>query len=293
MDIAKRVLQWRWLIIEEISMVGAKLFAQIDMKLREVIREIGTQKMANGKTRPFGGLNVLVSGDFWQLDPPDGGFLGGIPDEFIARARKYQPSPGVAHGQALFWAEPEHGVQGVTELIQSERCDDAWLREVQEEIREGNLGASNHAFLHGCATAVPGSWVRGDVECGKAECRALAWDEKKRAAARGKSETKYIEEKECGVCRKERKTKALVAHTAKDKRFLSKEFIKAPAIFANNDIKYETNKLRAKAYAAAKDLAVTYCPAKDKPSPEALRERPDLPAQKLSWLQRHDRESGD
>jgi hypothetical protein len=43
----------------------------------------------------------------------------------------------------------------------------------------------------------------------------------------------------------------------------------------------------------AKDLAVTYCPAKDKPSVEALRERPDLPAQKLSWLQRHDRESGD
>ena len=38
---------------------------------------------------------------------------------------------------------------------------------------------------------------------------------------------------------------------------------------------------------------ITYCPAKDTPSPEALRERPDLPAQKMSWLQRHDRESGD
>ena len=38
---------------------------------------------------------------------------------------------------------------------------------------------------------------------------------------------------------------------------------------------------------------ITYCAAKDTPSLEALRERPDLPAQKLSWLQRHDRESGD
>ena len=33
--------------------------------------------------------------------------------------------------------------------------------------------------------------------------------------------------------------------------------------------------------------------AKDTPSTEALRERPDLPAHKLTWLQRHDRESGD
>ena len=33
--------------------------------------------------------------------------------------------------------------------------------------------------------------------------------------------------------------------------------------------------------------------AKDTPSVEALRERPDLATQKLSWLQRHDRESGD
>ena len=36
-----------------------------------------------------------------------------------------------------------------------------------------------------------------------------------------------------------------------------------------------------------------YCPAKDTPSTDALRERPDLPSQKVSWLNRHDRESGD
>ena len=113
MEVAKKVLQWRWLIIDEISMVSAKLLAQLDMKLREVIRDIGTQKLANGRTRPFGGLNVLCSGDFWQLDPPDGGFLGGIPTEFIARARKYLPAPSIAHGQALLWGGGECGIQGV------------------------------------------------------------------------------------------------------------------------------------------------------------------------------------
>ena len=64
MDVAKKVLQWRWLIIDEISMVSAKLLAEVDVKLRSVIRDIGTQKVSHGRARPFGGLNVLCSGDF-------------------------------------------------------------------------------------------------------------------------------------------------------------------------------------------------------------------------------------
>ena len=89
MEVAKRVLQWRWLIIDEISMVSARLLAEVDVKLRSVIREICPMK-GNGtaQDRPFGGLNGLCSGDFWQLDPPDGGFFGSIPIEFIQNSRK-------------------------------------------------------------------------------------------------------------------------------------------------------------------------------------------------------------
>ena len=46
-------------------------------------------------------------------------------------------------------------------------------------------------------------------------------------------------------------------------------------------------------FAATDNETIIYCAAKDTVTPDALRERPDLPAQKLSWLQRHDRESGD
>ena len=59
---------------------------------------------------------MLFCGDCWQLDPPDGGFLGNIPVEFIQAARRYLPAPTVAHGQSLLWGGPEHGTQGVTEL---------------------------------------------------------------------------------------------------------------------------------------------------------------------------------
>ena len=52
-------------IIDETSMVSAKLLAQMDMKLRAVVWEIGTRKMDTcGLHRPFGGLNVLFSCDF-------------------------------------------------------------------------------------------------------------------------------------------------------------------------------------------------------------------------------------
>ena len=67
----------------------------------------------------------------------------------------------------------------------------------------------------------------------------------------------------------------------------------APAIFPNNDIKYDVNKQRARQYAAAHRLGVTWVQAKDTPLPKTLQERPDLVLQKTAWLSRHDRECGD
>ena len=110
----------------------------------------------------------------WQLDPPDGGFLASIPSEYIQDARKYRPTPTVAHGHSLIWSGSDTGIAGVSELVQCERCDDVWLREVQEQFRHGRLSEDNHNFLHGNPTAVPGSWEEGNVKCGRRACRALA-----------------------------------------------------------------------------------------------------------------------
>ena len=85
--------------------------------------------------RAFGGLNVIMAGDFWQLDPPDSGFLAGTPAEFIKKARKFTPAVTVAHAQAIFWDSGPSCVQGMTELTEVVRCKHAWLREVQDEMR--------------------------------------------------------------------------------------------------------------------------------------------------------------
>ena len=270
LDVAKRVLQWRWLIIDEISMVSAKLLAEVDVKLRRVVRDICMGKTnARGRERPFGGLNVLICGDFWQLEPPDGGFLANIPVEYIQRARKFQPAPTISHGQALLWSGPTTGFHGVTELVECERCDDPWLQSVQQEIRQGALSANNHAFLHGHATSVPGSWLNGQVMCKKQSCLKLCSEESTAApATRGKkrkliTSSELILKAECSVCKQHRKDRARVATSGADPRFRSAAFASTPAIFANNDVKYDTNKRRAEEHALETQALITYSVAKD------------------------------
>ena len=84
----KALLQLRWLIIDEIRMVSARLLADIDSKLRSYVRSVDPFARNSKKVlRPFAGVNVLFSGDCWQLPPSDGGFLGDIPHEFIENSR--------------------------------------------------------------------------------------------------------------------------------------------------------------------------------------------------------------
>ena len=291
---AKQLLQCRWLIIDEISMVSARLLADIDCKLRSLSRATSPFiKNKHGKHHPFGGLNIVFSGDFWQLPPPDGGFLGDIPTEYIRNARKYTPSPSIAHGQSLLWSDDvETGVQGVTELVECERTKDLWLRSVQDEFRRGELTVETHAFLHGKPTMQPGSFFEGEVKCEKQKCIKRCTQAQARRNFCLEFATATVK-MECLACKLERGRRQLVANVATDPRFTNAVFKNAPSVFANNDIKYEVNKLRAQSYSQQQNKGIVYCPAKDTPSTEAMRLRQDLPAKKVSWLNRHDRESGD
>ena len=98
---------------------------------------------------------------------------------------------------------------------------------------------------------------------------------------------------ECEECKAERRSRARVASGPDDTRFRSPQFASAPAIFPNNDTKYHTNKLRARQFAQRNNKVTLYAVARDTPTVEALRSRPSMATEKVAWLQRHDRESGD
>ena len=243
--------EWRWLFIDEISMVGARLLAEIDCKIREVVSDVGTlRRGTKGPVRAFGGINVLLVGDFWQLDPPKGGSLSDIPVEFLRSARHYAPKADIAHGQAILWGQGDGSVQGITELTECVRTQDPWLLEVQTEMRGGNLSEDAWNFLHGRPTKVPGSWVNGKVTCGNRDC-LHAWQQRK---------------EECSACQQERKDRHRVMNAPEDQRHREVHFLRAPAIFPNNDIKYEVNKARAQIFATETGQVLTWSIAKDKPS---------------------------
>ena len=144
----QRMGYWRWLIVDEISMVSAKLLARMEQQQRECTSSKTAFKLdAAGKARPFAGVNVVFLGDFYQLPPPEGGFIADVPSSLAsARGSGGAADPAVERGRELFW---QGAVQGVTELTQMQRCTDPWWNEVVEELRRVALSEANWAYLNG------------------------------------------------------------------------------------------------------------------------------------------------
>ncbi|CAJ1386507.1 unnamed protein product [Effrenium voratum] len=149
-EVAKRMGLWRWLIIDEVSMVNARLLAQVDQRLRSAVPDAAAWKLdpSANSSRPFAGINVLFTGDFYQLPPPSGAYLGDVPYNRRPRAPDdlTAPDPLADYGRELFWGG---AVQGVTELEERERCKDGWWNAVVDELRAGHLSERNWKYLHG------------------------------------------------------------------------------------------------------------------------------------------------
>ena len=261
---------------------SAELLAQLKLRCRELMRDLSLAKYdRKGRSRPFGGLNVILAGDVYQLPPPKGTFLGDIPWDLLAGRKSTRRAPG-HQGQTLLWGSAEAGMQGVTELVRCERTQDAWLAELQTQFRHGQLSEDNHNFLHGKPTAVPGSWIAGHATCKQPGCAALV--------ANGKTPD-CIQAAECSQCAADRRSRILVAQGPTDKRFQA-EFADAVAIFGTNDIKYHVNKLRALQWAKARGKQPYLFVAQDVASAPVVQEKANLTSEKLGWLQRHDKECG-
>ena len=111
-------------------MVSAELLARMGLRCRELVRDLAQSKYAPGSAhaQPFGGLNVLVAGDLWQLPPPRGTFLGEVPWEMLTKGSSKKVAHTV-HGQKLVWGSQAENsiIHGITELEQCERTRDTCL----------------------------------------------------------------------------------------------------------------------------------------------------------------------
>ena len=63
------VLSMRFLVIDENSTNSTRLLGVLDAYLRRACSRHPYAKRGRRSSRPFGGINVILAGDFWQLPP--------------------------------------------------------------------------------------------------------------------------------------------------------------------------------------------------------------------------------
>ena len=118
------------LIIDEVSMMSQKLFETLDA--------IGKAVRKNNK--PFGGIQVIFSGDFYQL-PPVG--------------NKDEPETTAFCFQSPLWTET-FTLDNHVSLVKIFRQNDDIYQRILNQVREGRLRrSSNEALLHHVGKEVP------------------------------------------------------------------------------------------------------------------------------------------
>ena len=138
----------RYVIIDEISMVSAQLLGTLDRILAKAIRRKSGYKMRpDGTERPFGGINLMMLGDFWQLPPVSGTSL--------CAHHEVVPTGLADLGYKLLWEHGINGIQAAFDLKEPMRCDDAWYNSFLDMCRYGTIDLDTYAFLHGWPTEVP------------------------------------------------------------------------------------------------------------------------------------------
>ena len=137
------------LIIDEVSMLHAWLFDMVDRICRIIRRD----------ERPFGGLQAVLSGDFFQLPPVS---VSGRNNDLIAPSAEYLASrerymraglnPEGFVTESLVWRELNPVVCYLTE---QHRQDDGQLLNVLTDIREGAVDDGDRNVLLTRLGAIP------------------------------------------------------------------------------------------------------------------------------------------
>lgn len=134
--VVSRVSTARILIIDEVSMLSAQTFAMVDAVCREIRRD----------TNPFGGLQVILVGDFFQLPPisrRDGYDRGKIQEAMQEKIFVEQAKPQFAFSSSAWnTLNPV-----VCYLSEQHRQDDGAFLEFLSAIRSGAVSERHRVLL--------------------------------------------------------------------------------------------------------------------------------------------------
>jgi ATP-dependent DNA helicase PIF1 len=129
--VAKRIGKTKVLIIDEISMLGPETLSMIDAVCREV----------KNSSEPFGGLQVVLVGDFFQLPPiAKNNFQNKNKDEYNQDSFFEEEDVGIFAYQSIAWQRMSPIVCYLTE---QHRQDDDDFLEVLSAIRSDSVNVDH------------------------------------------------------------------------------------------------------------------------------------------------------
>ena len=279
----KTVNTWGVIPINPEAAERRRLSAKEDAFLRRACQR-HPHARANGRRRPFGGINIVFAGDLWQLPPVRASALFSNP---------YRKGFSVGEQKIfkMFWQQKDDSILKTFELTQSKRTKDEWLKAV---LRADRLGAETwemYCFIHGLPTRNPGSWnpSTDQVDCGNARCQTLAaeWETLYLGSAKVAWEVRVS--LECATCQKERKRRCCVISTDEQNqaRFREKPFTEAPYVHPFRYPSGHARQLRAIEFAKSHKRQLLWTTAYDKP--QAKNDSKDqgerAEQRKEDWLQ--------
>ena len=276
-------------------MMSAELLGSLERVVHVAVRAGGTyKKRADNTERAFGGVNIVMCADFWQLSPVSGTFLASNPLDV--------PAGSAQRALQLFWARGQDSVRSFWQLTELMRCDDVWYNSFLGECRVGNLSMENYSYFHGLSTLTS--------PCiGKCRCNIDVKDDGIIGPYRNTWKVRFLaghadmealqksSEGECAECQAERARRHRVLTNsagAWTSELHGKPFDSAPALYTFNVPRYFATNLRAREYAKQRDVQLSWAYARDVPCLPEDRELAEekLEAKLFAWLQKHDQQTG-
>ena len=225
----------RWIMIDEGPMIPDDLLGAFEHHLADAAVDSRYKTRYDKSVRPFGGYNVLILGDFYQIPPMPASASLSIPSK-----RKTQHAN---KAWSMFWSTDADSLNYFTELTIQKRIGDPWYASVMGECRYGQLSYESYHFLFGLPTEHTGSWSSDGTFASKSDvCASLPAIWKQMAAAG--TQWNAMQEMECDICRRERDRRNRLLE-AEDQRVRHEPFLSAPFIHKNNEPKYHAMLLRA------------------------------------------------
>ena len=279
--------------VEQVSMIAAELLGALEKVVTGAVRVRNTyKKRAADSKRAFGGVNVVMCADFWQLHPVSGTFIASNPTVL---------SPGSAYDVAcMFWDDGPDSIRALWELTELVRCTDEWYNAFLGQCRRGSLTLEDYCYFHGlptmaspCARCQCNADVEEDPLLGR--CRK-SWKAKFMAGSADMSEVIRSAEAACPECATERARRCRVISnlSAVPEEVRRSPFSGAPALYSFNVPRYFSTNLRAREFAKQENVQMTWCYATDVPLHPGDRElKTDaLNEKRFAWLRRHDQDTG-